>query len=204
PPPSSVAGPVPAPAPAEAEPPPPALAQPATPPAPPRTVPQREAAVRPPTRPATPPPRPAFPNALDLSTGPTPRLESAPSPRRPVDTRPGAPRIGDPAIEPILQISGARETADWRNLFRAWMERNKFYPRDAAALGEQGPVRLRIIVEPDGRVRSVDLTRPHYSNLLNGGALALFRGRTLPPFPPGTTDPQVTIDLTINYILIGR
>ena len=65
-------------------------------------------------------------------------------------------------------------------------------------------MRLRIIVEPTGRVRLVDVTRPSYSPFLNGGALALFRGRTLPPFPPGTTDPQVTIDLTLNYILIGR
>jgi len=104
----------------------------------------------------------------------------------------------------MIAITGARDAASWLNLFRAWLERNKFYPRDAAQLGMQGPVRLRIIVEPDGRVRAVDITRPSYSPFLNGGALTLFRGRTLPPFPPGTTDPQVTIDLTINYILIGR
>ena len=57
----------------------------------------------------------------------------------------------EPTFEPIVQVSGIRDAASWLNLFRDWLERNKFYPRDAAALGEQGPVRLRIIVEPDGR-----------------------------------------------------
>jgi len=55
-----------------------------------------------------------------------------------------------------------------------------------------------------GRVRSVDLRQGARSMFLNHYSQAVFRGATLPPFPPGTAEEEVTIDLTINYILHRR
>jgi TonB family protein len=101
-----------------------------------------------------------------------------------------------------MRVTGAQPGADWRNAFRAWLEANKRYPREAIEAGEDGSLQLHIVVDADGRVRSVQLRRPSASGWLNRSALAMFRGATLPPFPPGTSEPSATIDLTINYVLI--
>jgi TonB family protein len=61
---------------------------------------------------------------------------------------------------------------------------------------------VELLVEPDGRVRSARLLRRSGSVWLDAGTLTLFRGARLPPFPPGADPSGVTVDLTINYILI--
>ncbi|WP_198378013.1 energy transducer TonB, partial [Neoroseomonas rubea] len=142
---------------------------------------------------------------LDLTNRPPVRLGEAPSaaPRRGLDISPGATLPG-PGDDQNLRVRGAQAGPDWRNAFRQWLEQNLRYPREAAELGEQGPVTVRIITGADGRVRSVEMRTASRSIFLNYYSQAVFRGRSLPPFPPGTAEEQVTIDLTINYILYGR
>jgi len=36
------------------------------------------------------------------------------------------------------------------------------------------------------------------------GSLAIFRNQMLPPFPPATPQGNVTLHLTLNFILIRR
>lgn len=55
---------------------------------------------------------------------------------------------------------------------------------------------------PDGRVRAARLVRRSGSVWLDSGTVNLFRGAVLPPFPPGADPGGVTVDLTINYVLI--
>jgi len=193
---------------------------PPPPPAPPAVPrPPVVAAPPPPTVPVTPaPPRPPetprqtvpFPGALDLTAAPPVRLPSpergapaAPSrPRGSLDLTPGAAALGPANVQPMARIRGAEVGADWRNAFRAWLEANKRYPREAIEQDEEGSLTVHLVVEADGRVRVAELSRPSRSFWLNRSAVAMFRGATLPPFPPGSAERQVTIDLTINYILI--
>jgi protein TonB len=94
--------------------------------------------------------------------------------------------------------------ADWLNALSAWIEAHKYYPQEAAAAGEDGTVVVRVLVDHSGRVQSVELRDRSGSQWLDLAAQAMFRGARLPPFPPGTTDPNFTFNLTMHYILIGR
>ena len=193
--------------PTEAAPPPPAPPPPVpAQPAPPAPSPPVIAAL--PLPPPSPPPAPQRQPPLDLTDRPPIRLgEADPSrpgaPRRGLDLRPGATLPGPGEVE-NLRVRGAEAGPDWRNAFRMWLDRNLRYPREAADLGEQGPVTVRITTGADGRVRSVELRSGSRSIFLNHYSQAVFRGAALPPFPPGTAEEQVTIDLTINYILYRR
>jgi TonB family protein len=99
-------------------------------------------------------------------------------------------------------VRGAEVGPDWRNAFRRWVDENKRYPSNAVLVGHQGSTRVRVTAEPDGRVRSVRLTGPSGSVWLDAGLMAMFRGAVLPAFPPGADPNGVTIDFTMNYILI--
>jgi TonB family protein len=163
-----------------------------------------------------PPPPPPAPQApaqtaqrvppLDLTLRPPIRLgePSRPTaPRRGLDLSPGANQPGPGEVEQ-LRVRGAEAGPDWRAAFRQWLDQNLRYPREAIELREQGPVTVRINTGPDGRVRGVELRSGSRSIHLNFYSQHVFRGAQLPPFPPGSAEEQVTIDLTINYILYGR
>jgi TonB family protein len=220
PPPPAGAPPPPATAPAPpltgAPPPPPPAAPPAprpVPATPPAAAPERPAAPAPPQIAALPLPPPAPPpppaevtpqrQPLDLTNRPPIRLGEPAAPQRGLDLRPGASLPGPGDVE-NLRVQGAQAGPDWRNAFRQWLDRTLRYPREAAELGEQGPVMVRITTGADGRVRRVELRQGARSVFLNHYSQAVFRGATLPPFPPGTAEDEVTIDLTINYILYRR
>jgi TonB family protein len=110
---------------------------------------------------------------------------------------------GRATADPTVRVSGAQVGADWRAAFRRWLDQNLRYPQRAILLRESGPVRVRITAAPDGTVREVRLVGPSLSPSLNIGTTLPFSGATLPAFPP-PAEPTVTIDLTVNYILIQR
>lgn len=173
------------------------------PPAPPQ--PQRDAALTsPPRPPARPPPSERLPG-LFLPEART----LQPAPPRPAGSRPGLDlspgRLQQPGRDsPDAQalVRGAQVGPDWRNAFRRWLEDHKRYPEAARVVGEEGTNRIELIVDPDGRVRSARLLRRSGSVWLDAGTMSLFRNAVLPPFPPGSDPSGVTVDLTINYILI--
>jgi TonB family protein len=202
---------------------PPLLATPLPPPPPapprPQEQPQAEAALPPPplapALPAPPPPAPAPPRQAQPQRLPgvyMPEAFALTPPRQAARPRTARPSldlsldslaaIGRATPEPQAEVRGARVGPDWRNAFRAWLEANKHYPENARVVGEQGTTRVELLVEPDGRVRSARLLRRSGSVWLDAGTLTLFRGARLPPFPPGADPSGVTVDLTINYILI--
>ncbi|WP_207537497.1 TonB family protein [Sabulicella rubraurantiaca] len=111
---------------------------------------------------------------------------------------------GRPTTDPMARVIGAQVGADWRAAFRRWLEENIHYPIDAAQRGEDGAVRVTITASPDGTVRGVRMTMPSTSPSLNSATSRPFNGARLPAFP-ANSDPTVTIELTVNYVLIrGR
>jgi len=183
------------------------------PPAPPppqqqsQESPQTQAALTAPPRPVQPRPAPSqrlpglyLPEGLALpSQAPPPRPNAA----RPLNlSLGGLPSVGRASPEPEAEVRGAQVGPDWRNAFRRWLEEHKRYPEAAVLLGQEGTTRVELIVEPDGRVRTMRLLRRSGSVWLDAGTLSLFRGARLPPFPPGADPSGVTVDLTIHYVLI--
>lgn len=135
------------------------------------------------------------------ATAMAPPRPDAPRSRLDLSLAPLAPRGRDsPDAEAVVR--GAEVGPDWRNAFRRWVDDHKRYPPNALLVGEQGRTRVRVTVEPDGRVRSVRLTGPSGSVWLDAGLVAMFRGAVLPAFPPGADPNGVTIDFTMNYVLV--
>jgi TonB family protein len=110
---------------------------------------------------------------------------------------------GRATADPQVRVNGAQVGADWSAAFRRWLDQNLRYPRRAIENRESGTVRVLITAAPDGTVRDVRLVRPSLSPSLNVGTTVPFSGATLPAFPP-PAQPTVTIELTVNYILIQR
>jgi protein TonB len=188
-------------------PPPPVPAPEAAPkPAPPRP---REAA-----RPVSPPrTAPAFPAPMDFSLGPRFSQEPHVATREATPPRPRAsPGAIDLSFAPILgggditqlhpQGKGHDVGEDWFNEVAAWWLRHRFYPNEAGRLNQQGDVELRLVVGRGGRVEAVDVEQRSGSPWLDLGALAVFRDANLPPLPPDVTDPNITVDFTIHYIIV--
>jgi len=111
---------------------------------------------------------------------------------------------GRTSSDPQVRVSGAEVGADWRAAFRRWLDENIRYPARAIELRESGNVRVQVIAEPDGTVRSVRLVMPSGSPSLNLATTLPFSGARLPAFPPPADPKGVTIDLQVNYVLIRR
>jgi TonB family protein len=186
---------------------------PLPPPPTPQPPPPRQQAQRPPPQPQARPlqQRPDVPGVWapnGVQVGPQ---AAAPQPQagrpqgRGLDTTVD-PRFieGRPSADPSVRVTGAQVGADWRAAFRRWLDQNIRYPERAIQLGEDGTVRVRVIANPDGTVRSVQLVGPSTSPSLNFGTTFPFQGARLPAFPPPADPNGVTIDLTVNYILIRR
>jgi TonB family protein len=112
---------------------------------------------------------------------------------------------GRATADPSVRVTGAQVGADWRAAFRRWLEQNIRYPDRAIQLGEDGQVRVQVIAAPDGTVRSVRMVLPSTSPSLNFATTFPFQqGARIPAFPPPADPNGVTIDLTVNFILIRR
>lgn len=197
-------------------PPPPAAPAPPVPappaPAPPRPAPPSAPAQPAPSQPAPAQPAPRFPSGAFFM--PDGFQLGRPAEPAPPQGRPQAqgldlrvdPRFfeGRATSDPQVRVSGAEVGADWRAAFRRWLDENIRYPARAIELLESGSVRVQVIAEPDGTVRSVRLVMPSGSPSLNLATTMPFGGARLPAFPPPADPKGVTIDLQVNYVLIRR
>jgi TonB family protein len=141
------------------------------------------------------PPAPARPQTgrgFNLALGPVARNSLGAVPRNP-DTP-----------EAMVRVEGADLGADWLRALHEWWERHGYYPHQAAEQGEDGTTRVRLRVDRSGRVEEAELEMRSGSQWLDLGSLAIFRNAMLPPFPPATPQNEVTLHLTLNFILIRR
>ena len=174
--------------------------RPVTPPPPPAPVPiQPETPQRAePERPAA-EPRPP----LDLSHLPPIRLgEQGYRPRHRLDFTLG-PVPNAVLGVPNLQVRGAGDVDEWRREFDRWWQDNARYPPDAVFFREQGRVRVRVFLSPDGTVRRVELLSGSQSITLNHYSQSVFRGAKLPAFKRPTSN-EIELDFLIDYRLIRR
>lgn len=174
-----------------------------TPPAPPAPLPPL------PVRPRPAPPRPQFGSLgapMDLNFGPA--ASRAPAPRPPgsrgIDFSLGAPKPGPNRSEAFFDIRAKNIGADWAQSLAVYWRNHRFYPPQAAELGEDGTVQVVLVVNRLGRVQSVEVKGRSGSMWLDMAAVAVWRDAQLPPLPAENRDPTITIPLTINYLLIRR
>ena len=176
-----------------------ALPVPPPPPPPPEPTPRRPDAA--PVRPRPPPPRaaPSFPTPQAYSFGPVGRPGGPPA----TDGSLGSAVAAAVSFGQFAKVTAGHVEPNWLNALHDWWQRHGYYPSQAVALQQAGRVRIEIVVDRTGKVRNVRLLAGSDSPWLNMGAQDVFRGSTVPPFPPNTRDDQITLELTINYIF-GR
>ena len=190
------------PPPAQPAPPPPALIPDA------QTPPERATVPEPaPVAPAAPQPVPAARSAPSAAPN---RARAAPPPRARVarnEAGAGAPQPAPTSAPPIaaapMPATPAPAVIDqsWRAAVAAWVRSRQRYPDAARRMGAEGAATVRFTVRSDGEVIDAQLARAAGSDLLDGAALAVFRGAHAPPFPAGMAQQQVTLTVTVRYRL---
>lgn len=169
------------PAPAAAPPPEPVRAP--EPPPQPKLVeaPKPRLALPPPPKPQPPKPRPEpkpepRPQPpLPTPANPAPVERSAPAPRAKPAAQP-SPQAGNPAP--------SQAKASWQSRLLAHLNRHKRYPEDARRRGQEGVVRLRFVVDGQGRVLSFALAGKSGSASLDRATLQMIRRAQPLPAPP--------------------
>ena len=166
-------------------------------------------------RPAAPPAEPSLSAPMNFSFGsasPDP-LRNRPTGRRntldptigpEVANRVGAPPTDTHRPDASIKVTGAQVGSDWITMLHAWWNQHGYYPNEAARNGEDGTVRIHVVVDRYGHVLGVELISKSGSQWLDLAAQAVFRGANLPPFPPSTPEPKADLDLTIRYLLYRR
>jgi periplasmic protein TonB len=135
----------------------------------------------------------SFGRPLNTTQPPRPRI-----PRGAVDLSLGPAMKGSVNLSPFGK---GEAVADWRNELSQWVAAHAYYPDAAARLGEQGDAVAHVVVQPNGRVTSVELTGRSGSFMLDTQLLSMFRNAQLPRLPPSETEP-LEMDFTMRYRLI--
>lgn len=101
----------------------------------------------------------------------------------------------------FARVTQGHVDPSWLNALHEWWNQHGYYPDQAAALGQDGRVGIEIVVNKYGNVTRLRLDARSGSPWLDLGAQSVFRGAKLPSLLPFTSDEQITVELTINYIL---
>lgn len=175
---------------AAAAPPPPAPAPPPEPVAPPKLAeaPKPKLAVPPP--PPKPRPQPPKPEPKPQPK-PEPRPAEPPTPAPAVASAPAAaPANAAPSAKPAAQPAASGSPApssaapNWQGILLGHLNRYKRYPEEARRRGQQGVVKLRFVLDGQGKVLSFELAAPSGSAALDRATLEMIqRAQPLPPPP---------------------
>lgn len=85
-------------------------------------------------------------------------------------------------IESFIAPLNTAATVQYGQLFRAWLEKHKIYPRHARRLRIEGEGMLRILIDRSGRIQHVTLKKRTGNRLLDKAALEM--AQRADPFPP--------------------
>jgi protein TonB len=87
----------------------------------------------------------------------------------------------------------------WRNQILTILERNKRYPSEARARGEQGVTRLAFSIDGQGHLMSSRIVASSGSAALDAETLALVRrAQPFPPPPPELVGREMTVPFSFN------
>lgn len=167
----------------------------------PQKAPQRQAA-KPSSSPLS------HPMDLSFSKVPTPprRLHGRPAGSgAPMDLSLGPLVQNGRLLTPYASTSSIKGVSDdYGDEIGAWIRRHMYYPEDAARRGEDGPSHVHVVLDRQGRVKSVRLVNSSGSFALDDATMGMFRNARLPPVPPDMSGNSFDVDLTIDYILLRQ
>jgi protein TonB len=109
---------------------------------------------------------------------------------------PEPPHEETPAVAP-RPVQARAVVATWRNQIVTILERNKRYPSDARARGEQGVTRLAFSIDGQGHLLSSRIVASSGSAALDAETLALVqRAQPFPPPPPELAGSELTVPVS--------
>ena len=150
----------------------------------------------------------SHPMDLSFSQAPAPqraRRGRAGGSGAPVDLSLGPLVQGGKLLTPYASTSTIKGVSDdYGDEIGAWIRRHMYYPEEAAKRGEDGPSHVHVVLDRQGRVKSIRLVDSSGSLALDDATQGMFRNAQLPPVPPDMSGNSFDVDLTIDYILLRR
>jgi protein TonB len=114
------------------------------------------------------------------------------------EPQPQPPHDEVPAVAP-RPVQARAVVATWRNQIVTILERNKRYPSEARARGEQGVTRLAFRIDGQGHLLSSRIVASSGSAVLDAETLALVqRAQPYPPPPPELAGSELTVPVSFN------
>jgi protein TonB len=143
-------------------------------------------------------PTPAPFEKVEVKEEPLPEQQSeamlAPKP----EPLPEPPHEETPAVAP-RPVQARAVVATWRNQIVTILERNKRYPPEARARGEQGVTRLAFSIDSQGRLLSSRIVTSSGSAVLDAETLALVqRAQPYPPPPAELAGSEMTVPVSFS------
>jgi protein TonB len=146
-----------------------------------------------------------------IQTDPTPPVEKVEEKEEPLPEQqseamlapkpeplPEPPHEEVPAVAP-RPVQARAAVLTWRNQIVTILERNKRYPSQARARGEQGVTRLAFSIDGEGRLLSSRIVASSGSAALDAETLALVqRAQPFPPPPPELAGSEMTVPVSFN------
>ena len=101
------------------------------------------------------------------------------------------------ALISALPVSANPAVDTWNEQVRKEIEEKHYYPRTALAQGIQGQVKVRLTMEPDGRVQGVQIVKSSGNDILDSEAMRLAtRLKKLPAVPNAKGGLSIVVPLT--------
>jgi protein TonB len=111
---------------------------------------------------------------------------------------PEPPHEEVPVVAPRA-VQARAVVATWRSQIVTILERNKRYPSEARARGEQGMTRLAFSIDGQGHLLSSRIVASSGSAALDAETLALVqRAQPFPPPPPELAGSEMTVPVSFN------
>ena len=129
--------------------------------------------------------------------------EPAPESRSPVEARPEIATPAPPSlpVENNMAPLDAVATAQYEQLFVAWLRKHKRYPRRAKRLRIEGEGMLRILIDRTGRTQQISLEQRTGNRLLDQAALEM--AQRADPFPPlPENDPRRELEFIVPVAFV--
>lgn len=94
------------------------------------------------------------------------------------------------------------QSADYKALLMAWLEKHKEYPRRAKLRRQEGTAYLSFVIDRDGRLLECRLDKSSGYKLLDEEVTAMIeRASPLPPVPGDPADARFTYTVPVNFNL---